>query len=562
MLTAAQQGSLIPLAVAHAASLTNMLKRREEKRLRYARFSDLLDGKRGQLRQRVKASVLSKRRESNVNEEAQVKKVVQDSWAGHTKWPQVLLTGDDTTAGDLPLLRPFPEIWPVVSEGGQLFDDPSSLGLLAGLDRRVQVQKERLQMWQEFHENLKGNENDHIRSAQQRSPATINFQFNRHRQFQLVSGRATNSHLQVPPSERRAYDVILEGLRVDIANASKSQRMGGTGWTSKQNGAPEYSGHDLFSPVKASAPAAAETRPAEKAFKRLDITRDRPFLLAPAENPKVNGFKLRTFGKNDISSDLKTSAKPDAAATPTHEAPEALLTRKVIPEIETPAKHTQERPVHEETAADRIISSVLNAKPSPVKPVSLTERTRMSMGLFNGAIAAREPDSVDSGIAMPSASPDSADEEEEDTIQAMKGGNRRVSLLDRTRLSMAQIPSQPIKSKKALNSKSNRESRQSFFPINQFETPGKPRAPPEPVRDTTPTERLFSDDAEYTSVFKSRPRVALSPVWSPDGPPSFTGLDGSVDLDLDDEGDSTGRGFESSPLARRKVTALNGGTNG
>jgi len=33
-------------------------------------------------------------------------------------------------------------------------------------------------------------------------------------------------------------------------------------------------------------------------------------------------------------------------------------------------------------------------------------------------------------------------------------------------------------------------------------------------RDVTPIAKLFAEDAEYASVFKSRPKIATSPVES------------------------------------------------
>ena len=131
---------------------------------------------------------------------------------------------------------------------------------------------------------------------------------------------------------------------------------------------------------------------------------------------------------------------------------------------------------------------------------------------------------------------------------------RRVSLLERTRLSMAaasQAP-QPLKSRKSLKIK-----RESLFPVNQFETPGKPRALPEAKRDATPTEKLFSEEAEYDSVFKSRPRVALSPVaFTPevgDGGSDVSAL--SEGLEGDDEEVGEEEGSRSPLVGRRRLVA-------
>jgi hypothetical protein len=116
---------------------------------------------------------------------------------------------------------------------------------------------------------------------------------------------------------------------------------------------------------------------------------------------------------------------------------------------------------------------------------------------------------------------------------------------------MSHVPAHDPRSKKQVSRKSHR---QSLFPVNQFETPGKQRLAPEDMRrDATPTEKLFSEDAEYSSVFKSRPKIALSPVWSPDSPSHGMGmarLDEGIESDGDDGG---GEGYlGSSPLANRR----------
>jgi hypothetical protein len=74
----------------------------------------------------------------------------------------------------------------------------------------------------------------------------------------------------------------------------------------------------------------------------------------------------------------------------------------------------------------------------------------------------------------------------------------------------------------------------------------------------TPKEDLFSDQVDYDRVFKSRPRIATSPVWgTPDGrgggreeeeefDEGVTGVD-LADVDCDEDGDVT-VAWENSPL--------------
>ncbi|KAN0079095.1 HAUS augmin-like complex subunit 6 N-terminus domain containing protein [Elaphomyces granulatus] len=91
-----------------------------------------------------------------------------------------------------------------------------------------------------------------------------------------------------------------------------------------------------------------------------------------------------------------------------------------------------------------------------------------------------------------------------------------VALLERTRQSMSLLPPQPTsRPRKSVTSQLPRLSQQ--FPVNQFETRRTSSCGSVSDRSgaTTPRDDLFSEDADYASVFKSRPRIATSPHCSP-----------------------------------------------
>lgn len=93
-----------------------------------------------------------------------------------------------------------------------------------------------------------------------------------------------------------------------------------------------------------------------------------------------------------------------------------------------------------------------------------------------------------------------------------------VALLERTRQSMSLLSPQPTsRPRKSVTSQLPRLSQQ--FPVNQFETPPRRTSSCGSVSDrsgaSTPRDELFSEDADYASVFKSRPRIATSPHCSP-----------------------------------------------
>ncbi|GLA46256.1 hypothetical protein AnigIFM63604_009049 [Aspergillus niger] len=123
----------------------------------------------------------------------------------------------------------------------------------------------------------------------------------------------------------------------------------------------------------------------------------------------------------------------------------------------------------------------------------------------------------------------------------------RFTLVERTRKSMSLIvpPTQP-RPRESFRSHRHRPS----FPINQFETPQKSHTIPS--RASTPRDELFDEEADYASVFKSRPRVAHSPVASP---AVHISPIGDFDLSPDEEIDLDGGDEEyvqDTPLASRR----------
>ncbi|KAJ5273270.1 hypothetical protein N7478_008395 [Penicillium angulare] len=106
------------------------------------------------------------------------------------------------------------------------------------------------------------------------------------------------------------------------------------------------------------------------------------------------------------------------------------------------------------------------------------------------------------------------------------------TLAERTRKSMSLIP--PLPSHEAPTHPRQRRGPRVSFPVNQFQTPRKSSGNGRSGA-STPQDKLFEEDAEYNSVFKSRPRIACSPISSPavHVSPSFDEDEG---FDLDNDG--------------------------
>ncbi|CAD0081659.1 unnamed protein product [Aureobasidium vineae] len=174
---------------------------------------------------------------------------------------------------------------------------------------------------------------------------------------------------------------------------------------------------------------------------------------------------------------------------------------------------------------------------SPQEQLNLSERARMSMASFR---------SSENSQPLPQPThdvPTSTIDVEATVTQA-----RRTSLADRALASMTQASLNPQPQPQRRTTTKERP-KSSFFP-SQLSTPLKSgRNSLGGTRDTTPRDKLFEQDAEYASVFKSRPKIAMSPVLSP-------GLDSQMEdaEDFSFEGDAEGTEsmmeLQSSPLGK------------
>ncbi|KAI9824036.1 MAG: hypothetical protein M1832_002104 [Thelocarpon impressellum] len=193
----------------------------------------------------------------------------------------------------------------------------------------------------------------------------------------------------------------------------------------------------------------------------------------------------------------------------------------------------------------QIVSSVTNSDVSPEKARgSLADRARMSMAMARGN-GSSDPYST-SSTKLPRESQPQAISTPPVESKSFAG------LVDRTRQSMSTLP--PAKSRRLTQNMPKKAS----YPTNQFTTPSKAPATP----STPPThEELLAQEADYDAVFRSRPKIKLSPVASPerDGDGGGGGGEGDERLsevfeDADeDEDEMGGRAFESSPLGRMGV---------
>lgn len=119
-------------------------------------------------------------------------------------------------------------------------------------------------------------------------------------------------------------------------------------------------------------------------------------------------------------------------------------------------------------------------------------------------------------------------------VDAGAGLHRSASLLERTRQSMAAMSARPRRHASVKTAK-ERDAQSSFSPATQFDTPRANASLGVLDEDDggsgtrTPREDLLSAaDVDYDRVFKSRPRIATSPIFSPEKYGNYEGEEGDV----------------------------------
>lgn len=523
ILDSAEASLLIPLAIAHGSSLNGLLRRKTGIKARCQQFSSLLSQKSDQLTQRT--MICNNAEPSNLKDEdlANIEKHIKGNWPGNSQWPHTLLYGDDTNAGDLPLKRSFPDVWSVIVSGDTPETAADSTGLVQDLERRITDQQSRLQKWRSYHKDLSQNalSNAFSKSFGIHGRSRTGFEFERHLVLKLkhnqpktgVSGGryimnakleniVANLHQRIEEVSRpkiRAIEPLKALLPMEsVAQKSRSASVSSSNFAARQM---SYNHHRGLSGTVGMTHSSTSV-PLSRVF-------------SPYKSFRLNGRSASASSTEMTASSTTTQtsvpdqAEPTPPPTPKVVLPDeeeddrddnSQLGASNVSDLDGASSHSGD------DLADEMIDSLLNAQATPIlaNRMSLAERTRQSISQANL--------NIQNSHLLPLPGKSSAKEAHHATAVIAHGTveQRRSSLLERTQQSMMNMEGQS-RSRKSL---SIRKSRNSIaFPVNQFETPGRPR--PQSLRHATPTEKLFSEEADYTSVFKSRPRVAYSPGPSP-----------------------------------------------
>lgn len=522
-----EQRSFLPLAIAHRGALRALLHRKELLKERFAKLQDTLEVKEQQLLERVEYLAQAEKDCPLGAVPDRAVQMIHDqfdrSWQGDRGWINGIVEGDRRDFGDLLLDNAFLTIWGHVEDGTIDSIKPSGHpSLLQDLNQRIHNQQTRLQHWQKTQQELIESRPRSPVKAKDKTTPCRSREVQSPLKFGHIDPYGAGSIPQdqtISPEMKTRYRKLLERSRSNTQTASIQ---------APKTPANASEGLNTCDSVKISRVRPAFDPPVMDSALPAPLERvRRPNATYLEEPPGAAGLEtgepieppspsIDTLGFMQL--DPKCDGKPPSTSVCNDKVVQGC---RLEPRLKR-GKHEQTChdlgrsdlhstpasgacPVNEEDVlAQKIISSAMNTEPSPIKSKSsLVERTRQSMAFTR--LNSLLPDSLDGSTLIQSTDKDNLDRTGCVTL------DRSSSLIERTRRSISLLPSSATTSQGPRKSIHNRRQSKQY-PRNQFETPKRQL---EDVKEMTPPEILFSPEADYASVFKSRPKVATSPNLSP-----------------------------------------------
>ncbi|KAK2793041.1 hypothetical protein FQN52_002189 [Onygenales sp. PD_12] len=460
------QEKLVPLILAHRASLSTMVNDKGQLREAYSDLKKLLQEKTEELASRSKDAA-----HPPSQDEDALSHDIMNLWYGNDKWAETIVEGGVQLSTDRVLELPFSETWSLLKNGQlQALGSRTSSDLLADLDSRLAEQKARVEKWREFKKSL----GEERRAAQPQKPrnSSQSLIFREHQSLSIAtlakSDQKTGSQL-LNDTEYSSLISALDAalLKHEVSISGKKQQ--------RDEGLGKQSFPSMNTSPAASIGHGTPTLLADERTSEYSYT-DNASAISP----------LPTHTSSRSSPRLGSGEEPGIYSTPYHLSPPASG-------IATPSITIEDDP---------------------------------------------EPQTTNETTEPPSPIP-------ENPSRAFSG-----TLLERTRQSMSFLPA-PSRTRPR-HSIAARPRHSQSFPVNQFGTPKKQADEDGRSGATTPRDELFSQEADYASVFKSRPRVATSPVNSP-SVHMLPMEDGGSDVEMD--GSLADSGLHSSPLFGARFTS-------
>jgi HAUS augmin-like complex subunit 6 N-terminus len=539
-LTRQQDAQLLPLIIAHRRSLDQQVSQHCKIKEHAQVYNGLLAQHRASIEDR--RARLSKLPLPEAGEKAGTYQDISDSWVGDERWVEILVSGP-TRSEDQFLQMPFEKGWKAVLDESNVDVGPQT-NLLEDLNARIANQEMRLRKWKIFAASLcntqarRQNVSPTRAWAEECNSAVL--QFDRHQSLHLSDEPLLPRSVDQNFPATSIHNALLASLEADLAMLGRCNMA-------KQSTAR---GERLEDPYKLPR-NAFQTSPALPMFTSASHMSDELSRAGQSLHKDTPGHSRELIS----AVSQRVESLPSGNTAPIY--PRAL---NQFSQVENEIKFYEE-PVLSYSADQPALTRREGSPRVEIIPPedfrTLEEPDKLQMMQSSSAVtkgtskyfAARRDENeleeqIEPFVSERLVNPSKFEPE---SIMTVKNGVRSMaplpSLLERTRQSMSLLPNAVDRarlrsSEKRASSKQVRLSQ--AFPINQFETPRKvkpneiSRLETNPPRSesSTPRDELLSDAAAYDSVFKSRPRIALSPALSPDR--SGMGLDSMLEEDLVD----------------------------
>ena len=517
------QEFLLPLAIAYKASLTATLRRKKQLKTNYSIFQHVLDQKEQDLAQKTEQLEAIEESGAARTVPNQVTRVIkrqfETHWKGDPQWVDIIVRGGEHDVRDPLLEDAFSEIWPTVGLGevnkATIVNQP---GLLQDLENKVACQQARMEHWKAIKNNLTGASKlkstslgkGQVYESDRRQG--IDLDMSRHKDIvfdvktlKLKEEEEGTEDKNCTPPLTDEYARLVDSMRAELSNVGVEVRRNSQSARRDRNSLIPIPLRDCDEIVKSDVQMGESTPDFNTPFTDESWTPRQPIAKHPSQDANGGDTETPHRGITDRSprthkiSETMEPREQDPAAVGSGVGLGSSNTGEVVED-----QNDLEIIDEDELLAQQIISSTRNAAPSPAKSKrSLAERTRQSMGFPNLA-SLNEIPNLDPP-AMPPPPPSN------NLDPSPSPPSRSTTLLERTRQSMSLIPSTSLRPRKSYNPRLSK-----IYPTNQFETPNKQHSAASAVDETTTPERLFTQEADYTSVFKSRPKIAVSPTVSPE----------------------------------------------
>lgn len=488
------RATIIPLIIAHQKGLKGLLASRNAEAQKFAHVQQILDSEDQRLQATGEKRAL--RRQSSFeairNRAENARQRLEQAWNGDETWVDVLVNGGGENVMPTVSQNTFEEIWRPAQKGNAVATDTtSSNDLLDDLKNRIAGQEKRIEDWKTFKSKFNLQSKQAGRDVEKPGTAQTQDTFQDHKALQFEpQDTKKNPTTQTASFNNPSVD-LLERMHASLAALKSDKRR-----TSIV--LEDTAGKDM----------------------RLDES--------PIQNPKVSSWHsdppkpysrlpIDKLGGSLENRDLVADSKKCSETTHSTVRPRASdNTQSVLSKSPPKVKAKRNK---RETSPHRQQSRNLQTKITGYSPI----RALSPLAEDRKPNPETEPDPPSPDLPSPPAPPEGlfprATTATTTTIPVS-------NLIERTRQSMSLLPNHNNPSyhpsKQARKSTQYHPRPSQTFPVNPFQTPlpsaAKVAAPTTmslsprlESGSSTPRDSLFSEDADYASVFKSRPRVAQSP---------------------------------------------------